>query len=39
LLKRWYAERKILQRNKDTWERLESGISLPDELVDLKVDF
>jgi len=36
LLKRWYAERKDLQKNLKFWEGIDSGIALPDDLRDIE---
>lgn len=35
LLQRWYAERKVLQRNKKFWDEVDKGIALPDDLLDI----
>ena len=32
LLERWYAERKDLQKTKNLWNNLSSGIKLPERL-------
>ena len=34
LLERWYAERKTLQKTKNLWNNLSSGIKLPDDLAE-----
>ena len=38
LLERWYAERKTLQKTKNLWNNLSSGIELPDDLSELLKD-
>jgi len=38
LLERWYAERKTLQKTKNLWNNLSSGIELPDDLAELLKD-
>jgi hypothetical protein len=36
LLKRWYSERQEMQRNKQFHVELDSGIQLPDDLLDIE---